>query len=72
MTLAYGCVFAFTVAVVVIAVCFDRWFRSEKHGQTKPYDYLSTACLHGRHYHCRKACKFCGVACRCKCHKEKA
>lgn len=30
--------------------------------------YLSTACLHGEHVHCRLACKFCGSECQCTCH----
>lgn len=30
--------------------------------------YVSTACVHEKHEECRKACKFCGGACRCSCH----
>lgn len=32
------------------------------------HDYLSTACLHNVHPHCRLTCKFCDVLCRCDCH----
>lgn len=31
--------------------------------------YLSTACLHGKHSVCRLTCKFCSVACVCRCHE---
>lgn len=34
--------------------------------------YTSTACQHGLHDRCRKACKFCGVACACSCHATEA
>lgn len=33
--------------------------------------YFSTACLHGAHADCRRACKFCGEACICNCHVAK-
>jgi hypothetical protein len=33
------------------------------------HDYLSTACLHGEHQHCRLVCKFCPAECRCECHQ---
>lgn len=32
------------------------------------HDYLSTACLHGRHDECRRVCKFCPAECRDACH----
>jgi len=31
--------------------------------------YLSTACLHDEHPRCIGQCKFCGIGCRCDCHK---
>jgi len=46
------------------------------------HDYLSTACLHEVHQHCRSAvnedgqpkvpgtCKFCSARCRCTCHQD--
>lgn len=34
--------------------------------------YTSTACQHGLHERCRKACKFCGVGCACSCHATEA
>ncbi len=45
------------------------------------HDYLSTACLHDRHDHCKATvgttgpkkpgvCKFCEAPCRCACHKQ--
>jgi hypothetical protein len=30
------------------------------------HHYLSTACQHGLHDQCRKACKFCGALCACE------
>ncbi len=44
-----------------------------------PHDYLSTACLHGRHDYCAcdvgivgakkpNTCKWCDAQCRCTCH----
>ena len=30
--------------------------------------YLSTACLHEQHEHCRLTCKYCNAACDCRCH----
>ena len=49
-----------------------------------PHDYLSTACLHGRHDYCSgdrrldgqpkipARCKWCSAACRCTCHQATA
>lgn len=48
----------------------------------QPHDYLSTACLHGRHDYCnstvgvagdKKAatCKWCDARCRCDCGHER-
>lgn len=45
------------------------------------HDYLSTACLHGKHGYCSQArgihgnkipaqCKFCPAPCRCDCHTK--
>lgn len=31
--------------------------------------YFSTYCIHGQHEDCRLACKVCGSACRCACHR---
>jgi len=31
-------------------------------------NYLSTACHHGLHMRCRRACEFCGTLCVCECH----
>lgn len=30
--------------------------------------YISTACQHEVHDRCRATCKFCGTACKCRCH----
>lgn len=32
------------------------------------HDYLSTACGHLLHDHCRLVCKFCDSPCTCRCH----
>lgn len=40
---------------------------SMENRSAEPHDYLSTACLHDRHDECRRTCKFCEVACKCRC-----
>ncbi len=32
------------------------------------HGYLSTACQHGLHQHCRLRCKWCAESCLCMCH----
>lgn len=43
---------------------------SEQHGLLVEHQYLSTACLHGRHDDCRLTCKWCPAPCLCDCHIE--
>lgn len=38
---------------------------------TGAHDYLSTACHHHLHAHCRLSCKFCPARCRCACHETR-
>jgi len=35
---------------------------------TDRHEYVSTACFHELHEHCRKTCKFCSAPCLCWCH----
>lgn len=48
-----------------------RWIKAED-ATPLAHVYTSTACQHGLHDRCRKACKFCGVACACSCHATEA
>lgn len=32
--------------------------------------YVSTACQHGLHGHCRERCKYCDALCLCPCHRQ--
>ena len=34
------------------------------------HQYISTACSHALHSHCRLACKFCSSPCQCTCHTK--
>lgn len=34
----------------------------------RKHDYVSTACHHNLHDHCRRVCKFCDQPCGCVCH----
>lgn len=60
----------------------DRHLVRELLGVAAVHDYLSTACLHGRHDYCSArsgqvgpktpaTCKFCPAKCRCTCHAER-
>lgn len=46
----------------------DRWMASQSKEEGEHY-YLSTACLHGQHESCRRACEWCTTCCLCKCHQ---
>jgi hypothetical protein len=50
---------------IVAAMFSDRIFETRHKVQHK---YLSTACHHEHHVHCRTYCKFCRVLCECACH----